>query len=873
MKLRGIRLQNVRRFIEPVEVSGIGDGLNVLSAPNENGKSTIFAALHAVFFKSRRSWDAEIRSLAPHAGGDPQVAVEIEVGKDVYRIEKHWSQSSGRRDVKVWSGDKLLKQADEAELWLADTLKAPKDGGPAGLLWVRQGLTSLEDGDATRSARRDLMSSVAGEVEAMTGGRRMDEALNRCKNELQRFLTPTGQPKRDGPLKAQQDLVTELESKRSGLVDTAEKLREQLGRRLQVRRELSDLIDPEAEAARKNRVESSEQTFAEASRHAEQLDRAIDAERISKTAVDGARESLTTFEGSLEEAEAAEKARAQSRSEVDQANEVLALASQERDRAEERHIELRKAAEGARDVLRRVDQAQASAAAAERRIELVGKIEKATSLRTEAEEASAVAKVNVTTRQLRQLEDLKAEVQLRRRELEAEATSLFVEYAEGDRDELTINGSPVPAGEHIPITETAVLDVKAIGRLTVYPGVIGNRGELEKAENALEKALQKLGRDTIEAARESETTRTEAEDRLRQSEAALAAIAPDGLEDLQEKLAALPPTEAQDPDLPSLKDAREAEATARATLLVAENTLAKAQVSIEQAKVTAAKAGAGFEGSSGRLARARARLADIEDTRAELGHRRQSLLDAKAALEGAARRREELAAGAPDLEAAEASLKRARSVAKRADDDRERLQIELGKLDTSIDLLAGDAIEEELADAKIRLEEAQRLLTVVEMEVAVLKRLDSVLEDARASARDSYVEPVKKELRPLLGLLWDDSELVFDADDVLPTALIRDGREEDFSVLSGGTQEQIALLVRLAFARMLARAGTSAPVVLDDAIVYSDDDRIERMFDALTRQAQDLQIIAFSCRQRAFRDLGGQSLVISATAETGNAPS
>ena len=43
-------------------------------------------------------------------------------------------------------------------------------------------------------------------------------------------------------------------------------------------------------------------------------------------------------------------------------------------------------------------------------------------------------------------------------------------------------------------------------------------------------------------------------------------------------------------------------------------------------------------------------------------------------------------------------------------------------------------------------------------------------------------------------------------------------------------------------------------------LVYSDDDRIERMFDALHRNARDQQIIVFSCRQRAFARLGGNSL-------------
>ncbi|WP_324290999.1 hypothetical protein [Asticcacaulis sp. SL142] len=73
-------------------------------------------------------------------------------------------------------------------------------------------------------------------------------------------------------------------------------------------------------------------------------------------------------------------------------------------------------------------------------------------------------------------------------------------------------------------------------------------------------------------------------------------------------------------------------------------------------------------------------------------------------------------------------------------------------------------------------------------------------------------------------------------------------------------REQLAILTRLAFARLMARNGRPAPVILDDALVYSDDDRIEKMFNALHRQAMDQQIIVFSCRQRAFSNLGGHRL-------------
>ncbi len=163
-----------------------------------------------------------------------------------------------------------------------------------------------------------------------------------------------------------------------------------------------------------------------------------------------------------------------------------------------------------------------------------------------------------------------------------------------------------------------------------------------------------------------------------------------------------------------------------------------------------------------------------------------------------------------------------------------------------------------------KLEVAAARLARIAREVRVLQRLQGALEAARSEARDRYFAPVAGELRPLLHLLWPEAELDWADNTLLPQSLIRNGTVEAIDILSGGTQEQIAFLVRLAFARLLARGGRHAPVILDDALVFTDDDRIERMFDALHRQAGDLQIIVLSCRQRAFRDLGGTVLTIAA---------
>jgi uncharacterized protein YhaN len=116
------------------------------------------------------------------------------------------------------------------------------------------------------------------------------------------------------------------------------------------------------------------------------------------------------------------------------------------------------------------------------------------------------------------------------------------------------------------------------------------------------------------------------------------------------------------------------------------------------------------------------------------------------------------------------------------------------------------------------------------------------------------------ELTPLLRLLFDDVSITFDDKTLLPQAIRRNGQDEDVDRLSGGMREQLSVLTRLAFARLLAHDGRPAPVILDDALVYSDDDRIEKMFDALHRQSRDQQIIVFSCRQRAFQKLGGTVL-------------
>ncbi|MEI2776045.1 MAG: hypothetical protein V9G19_08760 [Tetrasphaera sp.] len=217
-----------------------------------------------------------------------------------------------------------------------------------------------------------------------------------------------------------------------------------------------------------------------------------------------------------------------------------------------------------------------------------------------------------------------------------------------------------------------------------------------------------------------------------------------------------------------------------------------------------------------------------------------------------------LRAAAPDLVTSEARLTRARTAIDQARIAEQKDRLTLASLNATISTLAEEGIEERLASLAGARAEAEARSRRYEAEVRALSRLKRALEDARAKARDAYFGPVMQELQPLLAILHPGAQLTIDDQSLLPSALTRNGQEEGLEILSGGTREQVAILTRLAFARLFARDGRPVPVVLDDALVHSDDDRIEAMFDALHRTARDQQILILTCRQRAFAALGGE---------------
>ena len=71
---------------------------------------------------------------------------------------------------------------------------------------------------------------------------------------------------------------------------------------------------------------------------------------------------------------------------------------------------------------------------------------------------------------------------------------------------------------------------------------------------------------------------------------------------------------------------------------------------------------------------------------------------------------------------------------------------------------------------------------------------------------------------------------------------------------------------------LFAKHGNHVPIILDDALVHTDDERISKMFNMLAQIAKDQQIIVLSCRTRAFSDLGGERAFITEINSDASAP-
>ncbi len=870
MKISALRLFNVKRFAgRGVAIEGIGDGVNVLCAANEFGKSTSFEALHALFFQPYSGVPGDVQRLRPYSGGNPLVEADIATDEGQFRITKQYYGGRSARVIDLGSG-RLVAQADEAENFITSLIRGGTSG-PAGLLWVRQGITGMEKRSRTeeegeKQVRQSLLESVQGEVEAVTGGRRMAEIMSAVKEALSDIVTATGRPKAGGRYAAVIEERDRLTADEARLASEVARLRQALDQRANAAARLAELDSPAEREERKAAIEKAQSKFDAAKAQNEKLKTAEAELKLVRERRNAAEREFAAF------ASAREKAAVLQESTVSAENNRAEAIKRRRETADaiekaREDVELAEAQEqDLRDRLARFDTATKAREASERLDDLKQRLAETEKVRQRIEEGEAqLALLQIPAKAITELQAREVEIAKLRAIDEAARPSLSIHYEADAVGMVTLDGKPLADGEDRTYEGQARLAVPGIGTITLRSNRAGrNDGQLVQAEAARSALLASMGVDSLSAARDRQERAQQAEADLNQLRGRLSFIAPEGLAKLREAVAAA--------DTISLEvvDPTENPTLLRTALAQAEERRKQARLALREVVPEQPRADEAFVAAETALASLmsdQAQLAAIlgpEEARAERERALSSTLtDLDQSLSEAEAHALRVGADAGDLASIEAALTRARSIEAAVDKEINALRETMAGLNAEIRAQSDEAVEEKWRETWDALTAATARVAAFEKEVAVLQRVTAALETARSEARELYLKPVMAELAPLLRLLFDDVSISFDDKTLLPQTILRNGLEEDVDRLSGGMREQLSVLTRLAFARLLARDGRPAPVILDDALVYSDDDRIEKMFDALHRQSRDQQIIIFSCRQRAFQKLGGNVLLMT----------
>lgn len=867
MKITALRLFNVKRFAgRGVAIENIGNGVNVLSAANEFGKSTSFEALHALFFRPHSGSPKDIKRMQPYSGGNPVVEADIVTAEGRFKLAKQFLGGKRANVVNLDTGQ-LVAQADEAERFILNLTRGGL-AGPSGMLWVRQGQTELEDNnksnaESERQVRETLLSSVQGEVEAITGGRRMGEIVEACTQQLDLMIARTRRIRAGSDYDTACKQHEHLKAEEARLASEVGTLHDALDERNRLKTRVAEL---DGEVARTERQKSLDEAIAaheHAKGRADALRIAEAEEAQAATSLDNVQQEFDRFGALLTSASSISAALSEADARQEETHSRQKYAAQKIEEVDATFNAAEVEEAECRDLLKRLDDAMKARKAADELNALRQTLAKVDGINQKIADArTQAALLAVPESALEKGQNLEARIAGLRSARDLGRPTLRINYDENRADVVLLDGAPIQENQEIGFGTSAELRLQGIGTLHLRSNRAENQDEeLGAAEQSLRDLLDAIGVSSLGEGRKRFAEGQEKLRSIKSLEEQLQHLIPNGMDILREEVVRRETLRPDDLELkgdPELARLALNQATQNRT--TAKNDWREAQPALQRANDELSTARSEVALLSGKLEEAESALGP-EETRSERRAALETELQEKRAdFDGKKQIADELRQSAPDMLSVEARLKRAQSVQQAAADEMAQLRERLAELNGEIRTRSEEAIEEAWIEAKEALSGAAARVQGFEREVAILTTLSAELDAARSQARDLYLKPVMGELGPLLDLLFEDASIVFDEKTLLPQSIRRNGLEEEVDRLSGGMREQLSILTRLAFARLMSRSGKSAPVILDDALVYSDDDRIERMFDALHRQADDQQIIVFTCRQRAFSQLGGNVL-------------
>lgn len=875
MILKSLEIANFRKFRDPVQIGAFTDGLNIVVEPNETGKSTLLEALRAAFFIRHSAKTELVRSYVP-IGDDvaPRMRVEFMVEGQSWSLEKQFIRSTFVR----LSGVDGRHENDAAEQALQELLGFERGNnrgtdsetrGPFGMLWVEQA-SAFSVESPNRIVRDTVRGVLEAEVGVVTGGRRFDSIRARVEAAYAAFRTArTGQSRGDLAV-AETRMVSAKAARVSAdniLRDYEQSLTELAGAKSRLRILERELADPETAEQRGKLEEDLKVAESTALRLSAAEAHHGRAEEIAKTAATRI-ERLDVAERRVETAGAALSQNQTERDETQIALNQAASDERELRTALEAARAKREACETALSEARQRSRAFAKAAGAQRAIDarnaLADLEERERSLQVEADAAIGQHDID----DLANLE--RAAIEARAR---FEAGTVKIDFELADNVALRIDGKPSDTTS-IDILTTTRLTIGDVGSLVIRPPVgSGHSIEADRAtaDEALAAALRNLGVASHAAAVARSGRAATAVRELKAVRAQIAAACPGdptiglapGADALRAFVASLggnvasveAPTDNIEKLESDVANAKIEEAAADGRHEESRQTLAKAEGVLTTATAELASATRELQAASDYV---RDVLEDGD--RSSLDEAQDKALRDRAAKFEALEAAREIARSY-DTTTIRKRLENMSRAVMRAGEERVELNRQIASLEATI-AREGKLGPAGLAEAA-REEESTAIAAYERLrrEADVLGMLRTALTDAANEASRTFLAPVTKRAVRYVQQLLPGCDLSFDEELGLASVL-RAGVVETCGDLSRGTQEQLAILTRLAFADLLLEDGAPISLILDDPLVYSDDARLETMTDILQEASTRMQVILLTCRSKAFRHVDANRIML-----------
>jgi len=900
MRIRRIEIRNFRRFTAPLLIDRISDGLTVLSGDNEEGKSTILRALRAALFDRHGVSKDVARELVPFQSEvQPEVALDFELPGGRYRLRKGFYQKQFAR-LELPTGARLEGPAAEQALQELLSFESPARGlskvadhGIFGLLWLEQGASFANWNAAMKDrkegpAQRSLLSALESEVGEVLGGARGREILETISRRYSEYYDKNRKPRGEFAkcLDRERVVSEELSSVDAALrgyqaqIDELSLLRERLARYEREGDLLRAQRERQAAEGEARRIEALTQTQREAEQGKKIADVQLQAAAVRSRQRDEDRRRLAERSALVQEQrsalDAAQIDLQPQHDALQEAQAALAAALRRQQQADE--------------ALRRCQQAEHSLRLAQQLAALNKQYQQAQSAHEQAlicrAKADAIAIDDKRLRLMHKLDRERAEAEAG---LQAVATRLS--FALRDDVCLQLQGQRLAAGQPLHMTEPTQLELmqgdQVLGVLTITPGADDlneRRKHVEAARHKLQRELDAAGVADIAAAELRASERADLLMQAQQHEKLRLVHAPEGIEALrvarlrvEEECKALRAEGAASAEAANLPfpEANATDSAAREQL--AQQLTAARQASeqalreVKQTQAQSERQQQTWQAAQEQLTRLRI---ELESNQRELRLAEEALQQARlresddVLQQALARSQEERRAAELAAQAAHQALQQARpdevnerlSSRQRAveliqrdiDDKRQRMI----RLEGELQALGQQGLGERREELQAERERARALSTRMAKEAEALRLLLDTLQVAEREAKETFLAPVQSRIQPYLSQVFPGCSLRFSDGDLAISHLRRGELDEPFEALSIGTREQLAILTRLAFADLLREQGQPTCLVLDDALVYADDGRFERMLRVLQRAAKQQQILILTCRERDYQMKG-----------------